>query len=1048
MSWVRRRTGPLILFFLVPLQAARLPCRIYTLADGLPHNYVTSVIQDSRGLIWLGTAEGLARFDGFRFRTYDERDGLADSAVSFVYETRDGSLWAGTARGLCQLLPQREDGRAFRCWAPPARRAGDRAAAVMYEDSRGELWLGTKAGLFRVLREPAGRGDVRFEPVDLGLPPEEEDRAIRGMCEEASGRMWASGGAGLFRWSPGGRVDRFTTREGLPQREAGSVLCDSRGRVWAGLWDQGLVLLKRDPMPGKPSVEGTYRLWGPDGGNHTRGLLETSDGRILAAGDFGLLALEAEAIGGKLRGRRYGRTEGLGSDLPTGIFEDREGNLWAGSSDGGVTKILRHGFVLFGQEAGLSRPGVAFLADLAGVGLVAGRSGYLSSFEGEQFHQVRLNLPASMFADATRLGWAWGQSMLRDREGDWWISTDEGIFRFGRTEQLQDLATARPKAHYTTRDGLATDQIFRLFEDSRGNIWISLLGTDRPVVEWVRKQGKFVTHEIRDAAGRLKSLAAMAFTEDRQGNVWVGFWDAGLARRRGSEWDFFGEEAGGPAGTIVLLVDREGRLWAGGGDGLRRVDDPGAARPVFVAYRREQGLPSNYVTALGEDAYGRIYVGMHSMVVRFDPAGASGAGRLRLRHYGAGEGVPTGNVQTMIRDRHGTIWIGGGRGAARLEPEPRQATLPWPVRFMVLEQGGTPMPLSEFGERHLKGYKFPEKSGALDVGFFSPGTEGQRDHASSYLLEGSGPDWSPLAAGGSLTLAGLKPGRYRLLVKSSGAEEAAAPEPASLEFVVTAPLYRQGWFLGLMGVLTALIVLCVNQMRCRRALALEQMRMQIATDLHDELGAGLTQVALTSEMARVSGDEEARREALAQAALLARQMIGAMSDLVWTIRHSQDGAEDLVRRMRAFAAEILSTANFRLDFEASREALRARLDPEQRRQILAVFKEALHNIVKHSGGSSVRVRVDVRNGSLILSAADDGRGMEQQAGFESNGGHGIAGMKWRAQVLGGRLDLAPAGEKGLEVTLVVPLQRGLKLARGQRRAGKAETQQPFQQSKP
>lgn len=1023
------RAGALVLFLMVAAWPARLPCRVYTVADGLPNNHTTAILPDTRGLVWIGTSEGLARFDGTSFRIYDARDGLPHPVITSLAETRDGTLWVGTGRGLCRLLPKGANGRLFECHAPGPDRE-DSVVQTLFEDSKGGLWLGTNSGAFQVLRADDGTGALRFRKLDLGFGPEETDFTIRGFCEHPSGEIWASGGGGLFRWRPGGKVDRFTMKEGLPQNAAIAILCDSRGWVWAGFWDSGVVLLVPWPTPGRPVVERAYRAWGTELANRVVDLFETSDGRILATTTNALTELEVPPGTHELRARRFGKKHGLGSDLLHDIAEDREGNLWLTSSDAGVTKILRRGFVTFGVEDGIPNPDTYVLMDVEGAGLVASRGGFLYRFDGTGFHTVRLNLPREMFVDAIQLGWGWSQWIVRDREGDWWVPSERGIFRYGPQKRLEDLAAARPKAHYTVKDGLPSNSIFRLFEDSRGDIWISLLGTDEPVAVWSRRQGRFIRHQIRTDKGARQTLAATAFAEDHQGQVWAGFYAGGLARYRAGRWEYFGVEEGGPAAFVdALLVDRRGRLWVGSGDGLRRVDQPGADRPVIRRYGREHGLPTQYITALAEDPLGRIYVGMHSRVARLDPGEQALDGPLRLRHYTAAEGLPLGNVRTMICDRNGAIWTAGVNGVARLEPETRRQAPPRPVRFMALKAGGVALPLSEFGERSLRGYSFPDRGGAVEVEFVAAGGGDGQGQRYSYVLEGSDGGRSVPLSDGHLTLAGLRAGRYRLVVRSEGDE--VAGDPAVLEFAVTAPLYRRGWFLGLAAATAALTALWICRSRWKRALALERMRMQIATDLHDELGAALTQVALTSEMARMSREMAAKEDALEHVAGMAREMIGSLSDLVWTIRPRHERGLDLIQRMRAAASEMLSAAEMRLEFDAPEEVKRVKLDPEQRRQILAVFKESIHNAVRHSGGTCVRVRIQLEQGALVLTTVDDGRGPQPGAEGERNGTrHGIDGMRWRAQMLGGKLEAGPAGETGWKVVLRVPLRAAGRSAAG------------------
>ncbi len=347
--------------------------------------------------------------------------------------------------------------------------------------------------------------------------------------------------------------------------------------------------------------------------------------------------------------------------------------------------------------------------------------------------------------------------MLRYREGEWWIPTEAGIYRFARPAKLADLATAIPKAHYTMKEGLASNGVFRLFEDSRGDIWISLLATDHPVATWVRRSGSFKSQEILDEAGRQKKLAATAFAEDRLGQVWVGVYDGGLARCCRKGWEYFGAKSGAPAGFVdALLVDGNGRLWVGSGDGLRRVDDPGASKPGFHFYGRAHGLLSRPMTALAVDNFGRIYAGMHSRILRLDPNDEATGGTLRLVHYTAAEGVLNGNVRTMIRDRKGAIGTGGPNGVSRFDPGEWQQSPPSPlIRFMGVKAGGVPLLISEFGDRHLGGFSFSGRGGALEVEFVSEGAASASGRMYSYMLEGSGGDWSQPSPVQTITLTGL-----------------------------------------------------------------------------------------------------------------------------------------------------------------------------------------------------------------------------------------------------------------------------------------------------
>lgn len=1029
MSWMRQRIGLLALFFLpVETGAERLPCETFSIADGLPHNHVTSIAQDSRGFIWFGTAEGLARFDGARFKTYDTRDGLPSRAVSLVHETRDRMLWVGTPSGLCLLHPRPVKGKVFEC-AAPEDEPKSRQVNTLFEDSGGNLWLGTNGGPYRVSRTVSREGAVRFafEAVDMGISQEEPDRSIRSFAEHPNGVLWAGGGGGIYKRSRDGTVVRFTTREGLPENVVTRVMRDRDGRIWAGFWERGLALLVNDPEPGKPAVERVLRFRYPGVGDGVSGIYQTLDGRILVNMANSLIEVTLDPQRLALRSKRYTKAHGLGSNLTTGVTEDREGNLWMESSDAGAMRIPPHGFVAYGPNDGISNPDTSALIEVPGEGLVIGRQDVFHRFDGSRFIPVVPNLPREMLRDPILLGWGWNQSILRDHEGDWWIPTERGIFRFAKPRHLADLARARLKANYTMRDGLSANGIFRLFEDSRGDVWVSVMAEGVQLFRWDRRQDKFFPQSVRRDAPDQKTEAPTAFVEDRDGTIWVGFYVGGMGRYRDGQWDFFTPTSGAPSGFVDdLHVDRAGRLWIAYNGGLKRIDDTRASIPQFVTYTRDHGLPSNSITSLAEDRYGRIYLGMNSRITRLDPRFPREAAR--LKHYTAADGVPNGNSRVMLVDREGAIWTAGVNGVARLIPEPPESEPPAPVRIVGLKAGGASQRLSEFGETHAKGFSFPDKGGSIEIEFASLSYVPGLGHSYSYRLEEGGAGWSRPSPVNRVVFAALAPGSYKFMVKAVSHDSDAESEPAILDFTIAAPLYRRAWFLTLLGLLAAFSGIMLYRTRWKRLLALERIRMQIATDLHDELGAGLSKVAMMSEVALLSHKEEERATALTRLAEIARELLDSAGDLVWAIRPRKDQISDLSQRMREFATEALSLRNIRVEFDVAPAALNLKLDPEQRRQVFAVFKESINNVVRHSGCTRVCVELGCQDGTLVLATSDDGKGLAPDGDPETIGHHGIVGMRWRAQMLGGALDLDSPSGNGLRVILRVPLA-----AKGRRR---------------
>jgi signal transduction histidine kinase len=239
-------------------------------------------------------------------------------------------------------------------------------------------------------------------------------------------------------------------------------------------------------------------------------------------------------------------------------------------------------------------------------------------------------------------------------------------------------------------------------------------------------------------------------------------------------------------------------------------------------------------------------------------------------------------------------------------------------------------------------------------------------------------------------------------------------------FVVQPPLWRRAPFLAAVAALASLLAYRFHRARVRRALELERVRTRIATDLHDDIGSSLSQIAIWSEVAARGSAEPAMRETLSGMAAACREAVDAMSDIVWAVNPAHDRLGDLVHRMRRFASDVFTAREVAFRFEAALPD-DLPLGTDLRRHVLLVFKEAVHNAVRHSGCAAAEASVALLDGSLCVSLHDDGQGFDPG---ERRDGHGLASMRARAQELGGTLDVRSSAGSGTTVSLRVPLRGG------------------------
>ena len=1042
------------------VQAERLPITIFTTANGLAHNTVNRIVRDSRGFLWFCTADGLSRFDGYTFTNFGTDQGLPHSSVNDLLETRAGEYWVATDGGLVRFDPKGKPERQVVYEnANPALAAmftvvvpGDddrlaRAINVLLEGRGGTIWAGTSKGLYRLEH---ANGRRWLQPVDVHIPTDfPEQRVITDVLEDKRGSLWIAAPSGLYRRWPDGSAARYTMRDGLPNEYLHDLLEDHEGRLWAGTRLGGFFRFSADETRRAPIVdlEDNYRYRYQYGlpTSWVAQLFETSDRRFWVATARGLVEYFA-AADEQGRFRVYDEGAGLSENHLTALTEDLGGNLWLGTASSGAMKLTRGGFSTYGKQIGIEAVNDVFedptgslcfrgnvLADARASVLEAAKLNPLS-FEQATFQALLGCFDGRRFdwfkpAAVTDFGWVGEQVELRARNGEWWVGTGEGLYRFPAVDRFTQLKAARPLAVYTTNDGLAAAQVFRLFEDSHGNVWVSTISSSiNGLARWEPRSGTL--RDVSKSPG-LPSFTGdrpRSFAEDRAHNVWIGF-NHGLARYAHGGFTSFTARDGLPPGTINdIHVDQSGRLWlASARGGLVRVDNAGAGRPTFVSYTTAQGLSSNSTDVITEDLTGRLYVGGGHGLDQLDPATG------RVKHFTAADGLAPGIFKAAFRDRHGVLWFGMSGGLARLAPIPERPSAAPPVLITGLRVTGVPHGVSALGERETSLPDLASSQNQLQIDFvglrFGPGEVLRYQ----YRLEGTDADWSALSEQRTVTYASLAPGSYKFIVRAVNSDGILSPHPATIAFAILSPVWQRGWFLALVAFAVGLMVHALHRYRVARLLEMANMRTRIATDLHDDIGANLTRIALLSEVAKQTfeGEPGARPQSpkalletgdeggpLGSIARIARESVSSMSDIVWAINPARDSLLDLTRRMRQHADEIFTLRGIELRFNALGAHDGLKLGVDVRRDLLLIFKEAVNNSARHSRCSRVEIDLRVEDSRLLLIVVDNGVGFDPS--LESDG-QGVMSMRRRAQRLKGVVEITSRSGLGTTVRLTLPI---------------------------
>ena len=939
--------------------------RTWEVDDGLPNNSIWSIAQTPDGYLWLATGSGLASFDGTRFTSFPKNasPGLASNRMVSVFVARDGALWIGLERG------------------GVARRIGGRfeAIAPMAPSVATVTWTNSFA------QDPDGA-------IWFGYYPDQT----------------------VFRWLDG-NLSTFTSAEGVGSKANTSVIADVNGKVWftsvseCGVFD-GKRFQEVDPGGGERPMLAPAREGGMWAFRGTRLLRYQADGTRKVMAESGNLSANAIFedssgdvwIGTKNQGLFRFR-DGTFVRVPTShsgissIMEDREGNLWVGTFGGGLNRLRPCRFFLRQKAHGLRTDSIVSLCeDAEGTLWLACKDGLpvraLDSGNRSFATPDGVPVPPIMAMCPDPAGGVWMASLggllhwrdgistheslkepltgvMVDRQGELWVATiKDGLVRWrnGRAERISEA------------DGLLEARA--LAEDGKGTLWV---GTEAGLV-FQRQNDQFVPVPL---PGEKSNEQVRFIVPDEDDTVWIGVFGGGIYRWRAGQVACVPHDAGLPVEDLrVMAIEPGGDFWFGTGSGIFRVArsemdatiDGRQKSMRTVAYRRSDGMPN----------------------IDFVP----------------------GFKNTTTRTRDGHLWFATSSGALEISPQksPKLAP-PFPVLIEEIQIGGAPLALSN-GD----GLTLPPKPEPLQIRYTLPQLSAPEQIRFRYRLVGLGEnEWISAGTQRTATLAHLPPGDFRFEVAAAEADGPWLPGAASLPFTVRAAWWETEWFRVGMWLLVALAIAALVRFIVSRRLnarmrklehetALERERTRIARDMHDELGANLTQITVMGELARVDSLEAASGH-IDKMVSIARGTVVSLDEIVWAVNPRYDTLFALIEYIGKYAFGFLSSAGIACEIDIPSDPPIRTLGSSVRHDLFMAVKESLNNVVKHAGARSVKLKIEVTEGILRVVVTDDGRGFA--IGSEPEDANGLLNLRERMAEAGGVYRIESRIGEGTRVTV-------------------------------
>lgn len=763
--------------------AENLPFKIYTTADGLAQDNINKIVRDSRGFLWFCTGDGLSRFDGYNFKTYTQEQGLPHRYISDFLETKDGTYLVSTNNGISIFNPYGKayrwnvvDGKLeqnsselpiFQTFTPPEVPNNKISKAVFsLAQQDDDIFAGTNHGLFRFVKTEQ---EWKFEKIEFN---DWKDKGIdfNALLADSKHGLWIAANSAVYWRSKDGTIEKVNEFGG------NSIFEDRQGRVWVDSGGNDIGIRIYEFIEERPKLLMT--LSKKDGlpvNIFSNAIAESDDGKIFVTSKGLLLEYLPDAKENEPKFLL------LNGDLVNSGAIDKGGNFWFGTIGKGAFKASLNSFTSFGMETGISTDLISsiFINSEGEVFTLSGNNKINRLVDGKIESIIPFGLKSRN----------WGVTFLdfQSSDGEWWLPSTMGLLRYPKIENFNELARTPPKRIYTTKDGLFSDQVFNIFEDSRRDIWISATDNTNTLQRWDRKTDKIIPYTTADGIPSING-GATSFAEDSAGNVWISFFFGGLARFRDGQFQLFSAKDGIPEGNITdFLNDNQGRFWiATRSRGLFRVENPNADTPIFTNFSMTQGLLSNETNCLTKDKFGRIYVGTGRGLNRLEPE------TFNIKTYTQADGL-AGNYVTQCRsDKNGVLWLATTNALTRFVPTLEKSSLPPPVFISGISVNGNPQKISELGETEVKNLDLASDQRQIQIDFFALGFSSGENLRYQYKLDGQ--DWSAASDERSVAF-NLAPGDYHFAVRAVNSESVSSQNPATVSFSIAPPFWQTWWFL-------------------------------------------------------------------------------------------------------------------------------------------------------------------------------------------------------------------------------------------------------------
>ena len=953
--------------------------------DGLSENVIYAIHQDAKGYLWVGTWDGLNRYDGYTFKKFfhNPLDSLTlpGNTIHCIYEDPTGMLWIGTNGGLCRLDPA--TGKVSRIKRLDASPQYNVLRIEGVNDD--EFMVQTANAVFIFNRNNQQATPVKFIKDNVQI-----NAFVAPFSRDRNGHLYTcysqQQGLSVFRFDPKQKMFQSLSTDfiQLPAEYAKAAamhFCrDAKGQSWIASSYEKIMAF--DPQ-GKPLNINNYPILREK--YNVQCMYNDHDGNLWIGTEQGLLQYDPKAD--EIYHYTKGAAPGVkGLPVINCISRDRTGVLWTGTLNG-LNKLLpaqkKFMHITAAHDPGLYND---FVLGLYAENNRLLRVHYIFSVkhfsrisfanDPRAVHYSKESYPASQYLDETLID----QSRCANK------------------------AAIQAFIAYATKN--KNINIFlnpRLIADSAANIWFADFASFNCFVR--DDKGHYSQRSIKQFTGEIYDMQLHGDC------IWLATANEGLVCYYITDQQFRQYHADSSAKhslpsneVLCFLMQPDNNIWIGTkGGGLYYFD---SKSQQFTCYSTAQGLCNNTIYCMVKDEQGMLWLGTSNGLSKFDPV------QKKFRNYFRSDGLVNSEFNRYSAIRlNGYLFFGGLNGIDYFRPSEVIDVLK-PSQVLVTDVKVFNKSIDATGPITL-----PHTDNYISFEFATADYRNPLVNNFAYKLEGVDKDWVHVEKRNFAGYPTLQPGSYKFLLKGANSDGIWNETPVVIAFTILTPWWRQWWFYILCVLIIAGVLYGLYSFRIRHLKRMMALRTKISQDLHDEVGATLTSISFLSEVAKQQSQTN-NISTLDKIGEYARTMITEMNDIVWAINPANDKFDRIIDRMHNFASPLLATRNIRLIFDADDNIRNVSLSMQQRKNLYLVFKEAINNAAKYSDADRVEVRLNKINHSIHVEIADDGKGFDITGSIPGNG---LGNMRNRVREIHGKFAISSMAGKGTRISAEIPI---------------------------